>query len=156
MEECPNCGRPAKDGWVLCPSCGIDLRKAAAALGRDYYVPPGAGPVFTTQTQAPRTTSTPIPIYPSNVWLILLLFGTIPAAIVWTPMAWIGVVLSGIAVHVDAKSLHAGGGQKEIGSTLTWSPFSWALLVLFFWIIGMPLYLYRRRQIWEQSLGYGD
>jgi hypothetical protein len=70
-------------------------------------------------------------------------------------MAWIWVILSAIVVHVDAKGLNAGGGQKEIGSTLTWSPFSWALLVLFFWIIGMPLYLYRRRQIWEMSLWDG-
>ncbi|WP_440950885.1 zinc ribbon domain-containing protein [Methanosphaerula subterraneus] len=162
MKKCPNCGTQARDEWTLCPSCGIDLRKAAGILGRDYYVPLESEPVF-TGTAGPAQQGmivpplvaavparpVPVPGYSSNVWLILLLFGTILAAIVWAPLAWICVVLSGIAVHVDAKYLHAGNYQKETFSSVTWNPFSWALLVFIWWFVGMPFYLYRRRLIWE-------
>lgn len=56
MKECPNCGKPAKDGWTLCPSCGIDLQKATAALGRDYYVPPDDGIIHPIDPTIPSGT----------------------------------------------------------------------------------------------------
>lgn len=89
--------------------------------------------------------------YSSNVVLILLAIGMFIPGLFWWPLPFLVVILSAIAVYYDAKALGAGGSQKETTSSMTWSPFSWAALVFLLWIIGMPLYLIRRRQIWEQS-----
>lgn len=164
MKECPNCGTQAHEKWIICPSCQMDMQKAAEILGRDYYIPQELEPVFANPTapfhcrgQQPNhgpqwPHPPPVATYPTNLLLIVLLIVTIPTAIIWPPIAWICVVLSGIAVHIDAKELHVGNSQKETFGSVTWSPFSWALLVFLLWIVGMPLYMCRRRQIWEQSL----
>lgn len=164
MKQCPNCGADAQDGWILCPSCGIDMRKAAERLGRDHYISPGSEPVFNNQVPLPQqktviqqtftqplSHSVSVEAYSSNVLLILLLVAFVPA-IFFQPLPWVVVILSAIAVYVDAGNLRAGNGQKETFGSLTWSPFSWAALVILMWIIGLPLYLYRRREIWEQSM----
>jgi len=96
----------------------------------------------------------PPPEYPSNKWLIFLLVGFFPAAIIWAPMAGIWVILSAIAVHVDVKYLHAGNDQRGGLGSVTWSPIFWALLVFIWWIVGMLFYLFRRRQIWETYRDY--
>ena len=54
MKQCPNCGEQAQEGWILCPSCGIDMRKAADRLGRDHYIPPRSEPEFIYQSSPPH------------------------------------------------------------------------------------------------------
>lgn len=166
MKQCPNCGSHAQDGWILCPSCGMDMKKAAKIIGRDYYIYPEAEPVLTNQVPSPqqgKTTqsrtaevpSRPIPdvTYSSNGLLIILLIVTLPAVFTWLPLGWICVIASAIVVYIDVKGFHGGNNQKEhTFNSSTWSPLSWALMVLLFWVIGMPFYLYRRRQIWERSV----
>ncbi|MEN6342701.1 MAG: hypothetical protein ABFC89_09100 [Methanospirillum sp.] len=110
------------------------------------YIPPVSRP---EHTSPPMWTAAPV-AYSSNVLLILLLLAMIPAIFLF-PLSLLILIASAVAVYYDAKSLGAGGGQKETMNSLTWSPFSWAALVLLLWIIGMPLYLIRRREIFDQA-----
>lgn len=89
--------------------------------------------------------------YSSNNLLIVLALAMIPAIFLF-PLSFLIVIACAVAVYYDAEALGAGGGQKETLNSLTWSPFSWAALVLLLWIIGMPLYLIRRKEIFDQAL----
>lgn len=40
MKQCPNCGAGVQGDMVLCPSCRINIQKAADILVRNYYIPP--------------------------------------------------------------------------------------------------------------------
>jgi len=62
---CPNCGAEVRDDWTLCPSCRMDMQKAADILGRDYYVPPESEPLFTKEALLRRRETATQPQAPS-------------------------------------------------------------------------------------------
>lgn len=167
MKQCPNCGADAQDGWILCPSCRVNLQKAADVLGRDYYISPGSEPLLTNQTpphlqetvmQPQSVEGSPPPVITGNdpptwVLFLLILFG-IPLAVLWWSLIIGGLILYfiiaiiiSVVIFIDATVLKAGRGQKETRDSLTWSPTSWAGLAAAVFFIGIPLYLYRRPQI---------
>lgn len=60
------------------------------------------------------------------------------------------VLLAAVYVYLDAKKRGIGpvsGEKQELGSLNTWSPGTWAILTLLFWIIFFPLYLIKRDAI---------
>ena len=63
------------------------------------------------------------------------------------------VVFSAVFVYMDSKQLRAGS-QAEYGSfidTSTWSPLSWSLVTLILWIIFFPVYIIKRRSIFNYN-----
>ncbi len=69
--------------------------------------------------------------------LNLLLFLTVlPELLVLQPILWITSV---IVVYLDAKEVNRAQGRDLLGAG------GWAVLVLFFWIISLPWYLFRSR-----------
>jgi hypothetical protein len=42
MRQCPNCGTEVQEDWEACPKCSINLYQAERALGRNFYLAPGA------------------------------------------------------------------------------------------------------------------
>jgi hypothetical protein len=59
-----------------------------------------------------------------------------------TVLIWVAVIGSSLWVYWDAKRIGIQKGQ--INGILNMSPVSWFIACLFLWIIGFPLYLYKR------------
>jgi len=63
------------------------------------------------------------------------------------------VIISIILIAKDGNNLNVGRGINSPGQRLfksrTWYIHRWAILIFFFWIIFYPLYIYRRREIYE-------
>lgn len=55
-----------------------------------------------------------------------------------------------ILVYLDAKKIFIKHRESNFDAS-TWKPWEWAVIVLFLWIVGYPLYLYSRREIFETS-----
>jgi len=86
-------------------------------------------------------------------WKEWLAFLILFIAIIWAaavgglPYVLILVLISAIWVYSDAKKRSLGptpGEKQELDKLRTWTPGSWAILVFLFWIIFMPLYLWKR------------
>lgn len=86
-------------------------------------------------------------------WKEWLAFLILFIAIIWAaavgglPYVLILVLISAIWVYSDAKKRGLGpapGEKQELDKLMTWTPGSWAILVFLFWIIFMPLYLWKR------------
>ena len=97
---------------------------------------------------------TPIPEYKRN-WLQVPLF-FVPI-ICMTINPFLGVlVLIGCAWYIktDAENLNAGCNPNGsmLGKLKGWE---WAVLLFLFWIL-LPLYSWKREQIYKDNLGYGD
>ena len=62
-------------------------------------------------------------------------------------------IISVILIVIDGNNLNIGRGLNHPGQRLfkskTWYIHRWAILIFFFWIIFYPLYVYRRREIYE-------
>jgi len=61
------------------------------------------------------------------------------------------VVMSAYAVYQDAKELRTGSFSAKVEPfrTVTWRPSDWGLMVLIVWILGLPLYLVHREQLFR-------
>ena len=91
--------------------------------------------------------------YSTSYILILIFIFSFVAVFINFYVGMIMVIISAAAVYSDAKSIGAGTRfEKEFMNTLSWDPFSWGLIVLLLWIIGFPLYLIKRKEIFDQSL----
>lgn len=135
--------------------------------GPTHQYSPHERVVPTQSTEAPSrpvATDTPLPKWAlyTLYYLPLLLFGLLLAIIqvtlivrgLWIPY-FIIVIIIWVAVYRDATALKAGSGRKESLDSLTYSPLSWAGLSGAVWCLGLPLYLYRRPQVREQSVKAG-
>lgn len=121
--------------------------------------------IQSTETSTrPVATDTPLPKWALYLlyYLPLLLFGVLLAIVQVTLIVrdlwilyFIIVIIVSVAVHRDATALKAGSGRKESLDSLTYSPLSWAGLSGAVWCLGLPLYLYRRPQVREQSATEG-
>jgi hypothetical protein len=76
-----------------------------------------------------------------KIWFLDLLFIVI-------------ILLSPQFVYSDASKMDAGEAypQQKTFRAMTWSPASWGVLVFFFWILILPLYLYKREEIYWQNI----
>jgi DNA-directed RNA polymerase subunit RPC12/RpoP len=150
---CPNCNAPILDETrYYCKSCGAylhgDQNVIISPTEKTHIERKIAINETRTRSTIPRTTSkNGNSTYQSN-WILVLafLFGLISIFI--PPLLVIVVIASAIAVYYDAKALRAGGEAKtETLNSLSWSPLDWGLMVLLLWIIGLPLYLIKRKEI---------
>jgi hypothetical protein len=101
---------------------------------------------------APTVTPAPGRAYSTNVLLVFLFLAGLASIFINGWLVVLVVLLSAIAVYSDARNLNAGkAAGKESMSSTTYSPLSWGLLTLLFWIIFLPLYLYQRRRIFYEN-----
>ena len=95
-----------------------------------------------------RVIDSPQKNYSINYILILLFILFFIVAFINGIICLLIVIISAIAVYYDAKAIGAGKElKKETMDSITWSPFSWALLVLLVWIFILPFYLIKRKEI---------
>jgi len=133
---CPECANPiVENNMPFCPKCGANIGEA------------------NTDRQT-RVIYNPQKNYSINYTLILLLILIVVCSFINGILGLLIVIISAFAVYYDAKSIGAGkSSQKEkMFQSMTYTPISWGLLTLVFWILGLPLYLYRREEIFNQNL----
>jgi len=58
-----------------------------------------------------------------------------------------------IAIYFDAKNIGSGKNPDNKNDSVG-GPGGWFIAALFLWIVFFPLYLYQRKGIWENNLGY--
>jgi ribosomal protein L37E len=65
------------------------------------------------------------------------------------------IIVSAAGVYYDAKELQAGSRYPKVvaAKPVTWNPKIWGLLVLVVWIVGLPLYLIRRKELFSLFTG---
>lgn len=135
MPYCTKCGVEVNTSDTFCKACGYNLRNKSAS---------GVSPE--DKNQYSKKT------YQSSILLILLIPAFFFSSIFDFFGLFIMLIICTIAVYSDAKEIGAGSNiSKENMSSITWSPTSWALIVFLLWIIGYPLYLIKRREIWESN-----
>ena len=81
--------------------------------------------------------------------ILLIFFGIVTILL---ELSWFIIwVTSAHLTYKDAQRLRAGGFREQrLFEPVTWSPTSWGIVVLFFWIIMLPLYLFMREELfWE-------
>jgi hypothetical protein len=108
---------------------------------------------------------------PNRVLIVLLIDGLVIPVIMITLLVLFNIttilleltesliiIVSAHLVYKDAQRIRAGASDKQgLFEPDTWSPTSWGLVVLFFWIIMLPLYLLMREGIfWKNQQPYLD
>jgi len=91
--------------------------------------------------------------YSSNHILTLLLILGVVFIFINFIIVWLIVIISAIAVYYDANTIRAGKSspKEEVFNSMTYKPITWGALTFLFWIIFLPLYLYRRERIFNQN-----
>lgn len=156
---CPNCGTKIIDKQsVFCIRCGSSVSPSQPPKSQPSQKmhnnkmiendPPKQVKVFGNQ----KITKEQFEAYKPN-WILFLVFAFGLISIFFAPLLVIIVIASAIAVYYDAKAIRAG---EQVTTELTmntnsWTPLSWGLLVLLLWIIALPLYLYKRKEIFFQN-----
>lgn len=127
---CPECGNPlVSETSKFCDKCGANT-----------------GELKTDKQN--QVTKSPEKNYASNYILIALLIFGVVSVFISPIILLIIVIISAIMVHSDAKSIGAGKqSNKETMESISWSPLSWAILVLLLWILILPFYLIKRKEI---------
>lgn len=129
---CQGCGNPlVSETSKFCDKCGANTGE-------------------TNTDRQNRVSDSPQKNYSSNYVLISLFILFFIFAFINSIFCVLIVIISAIAVYYDAKSIGAGKqSNKETMESITWSPTSWALLVLLLWILGLPFYLIKRKEIFN-------
>lgn len=133
----------------FCPECGNSLVNETSKFCDKC----GAKVGETNPTKYNQETINSQKNYSTSYILILVFILSLVAFFINIYVGIIMVMISAAAVYSDAKSIGAGTRfEKESMNTLSWTPFSWGLIVLLLWIIGFPLYLIKRNEIFNQLL----
>lgn len=151
---CDNCGTPLDTGKNYCTFCGkmvngVDsngISYSQQAVNRDI------------KNQNVSTRNMSNGGYSPSYFLIGLFLLTILLAL-WGSLGItiLLVIISAIAVYSDAKGIIINKPRgEETLSTITWSPISWGLLTLLIWIIGMPLYILKRKELFDYYSSESD
>jgi DNA-directed RNA polymerase subunit RPC12/RpoP len=152
-KTCPHCNAPIIDeSRYYCKTCGAYLHESQlpeTAVNKKN----NENNRLSQVKGKPDSANPGIPSERSNAykpnWILILAFGFGLLSILIPPILLIFVIASAIAVYYDAKAIRAGEQltKESTMNTHTWSPLSWGLIVLLFWIICLPLYLIKRREI---------
>lgn len=91
--------------------------------------------------------------YQRNYLQIPLYFVPMILSAVNLPIGFLSIILGAWYIKHDAESLNAGSNPNGSawGKLKGWE---WMLLLIFFWIV-LPVYSWKREQIYEENLGFG-
>jgi tetratricopeptide (TPR) repeat protein len=90
-------------------------------------------------------------------WLLILCFFLPFFNIGNIGLIIITIIVVALIVYIDSRRIGAGiSSTKETYDTITWSPTSWGLGVALLFIIFMPVYLWKRKAIFELNERYVD
>lgn len=126
------------------------LSKSSGGQSKSMLLPVQSNDPTNLPLQPKTANSKP---YSHNIWL----FGWTLLAIYLIATVPIGgivivLVISAISVGIDATIIKAGHGAKsQMNNTSTWKPVEWIILTFLFLIIIYPLYLIKRRAIFERQ-----
>jgi hypothetical protein len=90
-------------------------------------------------------------------WLAFLLFFIV---LMWFSitgnvfLAGVMLILAGVGIYLDAKNRGIGpasGEKQSLGELRTWTPATWGILVFLFFIIFMPVYLWKRDSLMREG-----
>lgn len=175
---CPKCGCELKSYFVQ-PNYDAQLKNDFSPYENKIIQNKSDTKNLLQYNYSPSLNQTPInEIYKRSNFLILLFFGFFAALIggfrssvlIYSSdynvaltnwyitqflfiLALIIWVLSIIAIYFDAKKIGAGSNSNAKGDARI-SPFWWSVGALLLWILVYPLYLYQRKNIWENNLDY--
>ena len=128
---CPNCGAILKfSNAEICPTCGVRIKNP----------------------EGHKFLETPLH-YETNYLLIGLFFSFFISfffGIYASFIAFFIVIVSSFVVYIDAQTIGAGSKNASSGWGSS-KPWHWALITLLIWIIGLPLYIIKRRQIFDEN-----
>jgi hypothetical protein len=94
--------------------------------------------------------------YQDNMLLIILAVAWLFPVVYQRDFLPIILVLSAVAMYVDARNIHAGESfEKEtlFGDIVTWQPLTWGLATFVGGIIIMAIYLFHRKEIYHANKG---
>ena len=131
MVICPHCGKNTPEG-KFCEQCGASI----------------SAPPPVTQNQV---MSDPQKTYSTNYIPVGLFIVGLVFVFVNPVLFLIIVIINAIVVYSDAKSIGAGtkSAKEKALESVTWKPISWAVLAFFFWIIFVPFYLIKRKELFS-------
>ena len=134
MVICPNCGKNTPEG-KFCELCGASI----------------SAPPPDTQ---PHVIPSPQKTYATNYIPVVLFIVGLVFVFVNPVLFLIIVIINAIVVYTDAKSIGAGikSAKEQALKSVTWKPISWALLAFFFWIIFVPFYLIKRKELFSLNV----
>jgi uncharacterized membrane protein YvbJ len=130
---CQGCGNPlVSETSKFCDKCGANTGE-------------------TNTDRQNRVSDSPQKNYSSNYVLILLFILGLVFIFVSPIITLIIVIISAIAVYSDAKSIGAGkqSNKEKTMESITWSPTTWAILVFLFWILVLPFYYLKRKELFN-------
>jgi hypothetical protein len=132
VKFCPECGNPlASETSKFCDKCGANTVEGKKVTQNHV--------IDSSQKN-----------YSTNYILVILLISGILFLFISPIITAIIVIISAVAAYYDAKAIGAGKhSNKETMASITWSPTSWALLVLLLWILILPFYLIKRKEIFS-------
>jgi len=126
---CPNCGENTPEG-KFCENCGASI---------------SAPPAVTQNQGLPG----PQKAYSPNYIIVILFIVGLLFIFVNPVLLLIIVLISAGVIYSDAKAIGAGtkSAKEKALEAVTWKPISWALLAVVFWIIFVPFYLIKRKEL---------
>jgi hypothetical protein len=132
MVICPQCGKNTPEG-KFCEQCGANI---------------SAPPPVTQPQEMPTGPQKP---YATNYILIGLYIVGLLFVFVNPVVFFISVLINAGLIYADAKAIGAGtkSAQEKAFESVTWKPVSWAVLAFFFWIVVVPFYLVKRKELFS-------
>ena len=164
MNFCPNCGAQLEEKNKFCPNCGTNLLRDENEVNNNYQSlpssPAASTPPYETENKVSNNyeplskptnySLSPEKEYKSNRLLPGVFVAFFVCLFIFPLFSLLLIVISWFLVYYDAKELNAGRFEnKKKVEIITYKPSSWLLLVVLFWIIFFPYYMYKRRTIWE-------
>ena len=152
---CPYCGRALRGNETFCNYCGNHLNKTEIDESQQRARRSQSSNQYRNDRVPPRIREPRRDLnsdgYQINYLLIILFFLVIFTVFINGFIAFFLVDVSAIAVYYDAKNIINVQKREKSFASNSWSPLSWGLMTLLLWIIGHPLYLIKRRSIWEDN-----
>jgi len=156
LMTCSECGGPVSDKASACPKCGAPVLVAGAStLMASVPEVPGDDTSGAAKRRHVGETLGVVALALPGAAAVLSFFWIGNMSLLQGPESTLlGIAAATIAgtamlVSVEAGQLGFGGAKRDSG------PVAWFFFMLFFWIVALPAYLYRRSKYGLNNLAVG-